>query len=263
MDYKRTLLKRLDEVSESVRNTDNAAAFLALGSVGKETVRIDRYSDLDFFVIAKSGCKMRFVNETDWLEAAHPVGFHFLNTPDGRKVLFTDGIYAEFAVFEEAELPNQTFAEGRIIWQNSDFNADMLAPRVRTPAFRAPSSEFALGEMLTNLYVGLGRYARGEKLSGTRFIQGYAVDMLIASVHFIFPENNHLKDPFQNERRLEQRYPEFAATLPQMLQGYDRCPESALAVLKFLEEHFEVNEFISSEIRKLAVQILTGDSNSE
>lgn len=185
MDFKELLLKSLDEVCAAVRNTENARAFLALGSVGEETVRIDKYSDLDFFVIAKQGFKMRFVNSADWLEAACPVGFHFLNTPDGRKVLFTDGIYAEFAVFEESELEHQTFAAGRIIWQEDDFNAHLLSQKVRTPAFRAPSAEFALGEMLTNLYVGLGRYARGEKLSGTRFIQSYAVDMLIAGLHFI------------------------------------------------------------------------------
>lgn len=256
MNYKELLIERLNKICSVVRNTGSARAFLALGSVGQETERIDKYSDLDFFVIAKPGFKMRFVEQTDWLEASGPLGFHFLNTPDGRKVLFTDGIYAEFAVFEERELEHQTFAEGRIVWQEDDFDAALLSPKVRTPAFRAASVEFAMGEMLTNLYVGLGRYARGEKLSGTRFIQSYAVDMLTASLHFIYPENNRLKDPFQNERRLEQRYPGFAEKLPLFIQGYERCPQSALAILTFLEEHFEVNRFIGDEIRKLAVEII-------
>ena len=36
-----------------------------------------------------------------------------------------------------------------------------------------------LGEALTNLYVGMAREKRGEKLSAMRFIQGYAVDRLL------------------------------------------------------------------------------------
>ncbi len=70
-----------------------------------------------------------------------------------------------------------------------------------------------------------------------------------------YPENNNFKDPFRNERRLEQRYPLFAEKLPVMIQGYNLTPDSALAVLAFLEEHFEVNGFIAGEIRRLAAEL--------
>ncbi len=40
--------------------------------------------------------------------------------------------------------------------------------------------DWLLGEALTNLYVGLQRELRGERLSAMRFIQGYALDRLVA-----------------------------------------------------------------------------------
>ena len=40
--------------------------------------------------------------------------------------------------------------------------------------------------------------------------------------------------------------------LPAMLAGYERTPESALAVLAFLEQHFPVNPALAARIRELA-----------
>lgn len=40
--------------------------------------------------------------------------------------------------------------------------------------------EFHLNEALTDLYVGLHRELRGERLNAARFIQSYAVDRVIA-----------------------------------------------------------------------------------
>ena len=42
-----------------------------------------------------------------------------------------------------------------------------------------PSPEWSLGEALTNLYVGLSRLRRGEKLSAMRLIQYHAVDRIL------------------------------------------------------------------------------------
>jgi hypothetical protein len=60
---------------------------LALGSAGLERQRLDRYSDLDFFVIVAQGYKVHYIESLDWLA-------------DGHKALMTDGIFCEFAVFE-------------------------------------------------------------------------------------------------------------------------------------------------------------------
>lgn len=77
-----------------------AIALLGLGSVGRETDRIDAWSDLDFFAIVRPGEKARFVESLEWLAEARPIVWAFRNTADGSKVLMADGIFCEMAVFK-------------------------------------------------------------------------------------------------------------------------------------------------------------------
>ena len=62
------------------------------------------------------------------------------------------------------------------------------------------------------------------------------------------------KDIFANERRFEQRFPGLTAELPRFVQGYERTPESALAILDFLESRFPVNAALAAIIRQLAAR---------
>lgn len=112
-----------------------------------------------------------------------------------------------------------------------------------------------MNEALTCIYVGLCRYARGEKLSGTRFIQNFAVDLLIASANHFEEENVDFVDAFQHERRFETRFEAFSRWLPSMIQGYDKTPESACEILAFIETHTTVNSVLKSEILKLIREI--------
>lgn len=111
--------------------------------------------------------------------------------------------------------------------------------------------EWLLGEALTNLYVGLGRFRRGEKLAAARLIQYFAVDRISELVALIEHETMVQKDVFANERRFEQRFPGVAQQLPHFMQGYERSCESAQAILAFLEQHFDVNQAMADTIRRL------------
>ena len=250
MDTQR-LLKRLDEIGRSLEKSGCALALIGLGSVGLELDRLDSYSDLDFFVIVEEGYKRSYLDSLGWLSDVHPIAYRFLNTDDGYKLLFADGIFCEFAVFEPQELKQIPFAPGRIVWRRADVPEGISQP-VPTPASPSRrSQDWLLGEALTNLYVGLLREKRGERLSATRFIQEYAVDRLVELVEHIQSEKQVQRDPLVRERRFEQRFPEAARQIHAWMQGYDRNPESALAILVFLEEHFEVDGVIARAIREL------------
>jgi hypothetical protein len=245
------LLERLDAIGHALEKTGNALALLALGSVGTETARLDDYSDLDFFAIVRAGCKRQFIDNLDWLAAIHPVAYAFQNTVDGYKLLYEDYIFCEFAVFEPQELSGIPFGAGRLIWKAPDFDESVCVPRPRPPA-EQHSVDWMLGEALTNLYVGLGRYRRGEKLSAAAFIQNYAVHQVLNLAALLETAQPGTEDQFDKPRRFEQRFPGIAARLPQFMQGYERSCESALAILAFLEEHFEVNPFLKAAIIRLA-----------
>jgi hypothetical protein len=249
VDRKTLLLRRLDEIGQILAISEHGLALLALGSVGVEQDRLDAYSDLDFFVIVENGYKVHYLRSLDWLAAAHPIAYAFQNTRDGYKLLFADGIFCENAIFEPQEMANIPFTKGRVVWKAARFDDTILTPHSTLPT--SHTQEWLLGEALTNLYVGMGRYRRGEKLSAARFVQGYAVDRVVDLAPQIEAEQAGYRDLFTPERRFEQRFPLIARALPGFVQGYERTPDSAKAILAFLEQHFEVNATMKAAILAL------------
>lgn len=249
MVKKERLLQRLDEIGQSLAQSDGALALLGLGSVGQELARLDDYSDLDFFVIVRPGQKDRFIADLDWLSRIHPVVYAFQNTADGYKLLFADGIFCEFAIFEPDELAQIPFTPGRLVWQAADFDAAVVNRPAATKSER--STEWLVGEALTNLYVGLGRYRRGEKLSAARFIQGYAVDRVVDLAAQIEVGPSGWGDPFDGARRFEMRFGDTAVHLPQFIPGYENSLAAAEAILNFLDNHFAVNPAMKQAILSL------------
>ncbi len=242
------LLRRLDEIGRSLAQRKTAQALIGLGSVGRETERLDDYSDLDFFAIVAAGTKSHYLDDLAWLSDVAPIAFRFRNTADGYKLLFDDGIFCEFAVFELAELATIPFAEGRIVWKADDVSDTIAVPQ-RSVGAGERSAEFHLGEALTNLYVGLMREQRGETMSALRFIQTYAVDHLLRLAEL--STEAPLGDRFDPARRVERRRPQLAALLPTMLQGYGQNRASARAILHYLAANFDINPAMQREILDL------------
>ena len=112
-----TLLTRLDEIGKSLERSEHALALIGLGSVGLDTHRLDAWSDLDFFAIVETGYKQEYIQDLGWLSALGPLVYTFRNTVDGYKVLYADGVFCEFAVFEPAELETAVYAPGRLVWK--------------------------------------------------------------------------------------------------------------------------------------------------
>ncbi|KAA9004740.1 hypothetical protein F4V43_10490 [Paenibacillus spiritus] len=253
MATKKQLLRRLDEIGASLERRGDALLLLGVGSVGTELERIDEYSDLDFFVLVEPGAKEAYLECLDWLEEVYPLAYQFRNTDAGHKILFEDGIYGEYAIFEEEEFKQAKYKGGRIVWIKQGYtNQGIGEEGGSVKAERRQSLDFPLNEALTNLYVGLGRYARGEKLSAARFVQSYALDSILSVLHLLETEEPYFRDVFGEERRMEKRYPHFAERVGDMMLGYERTPESALQILRYLEEVYPVNPRMSAEIRKLA-----------
>ncbi len=245
------LLQRLNAIGHSLAESRGSLALLGLGSVGQEMSRLDEYSDLDFFAIVEPGQKSRFIDNLDWMARLAPIGYCFRNTQAGYKLMYSDGVFCEFAVFEADELKNIPFTGGRVVWQHPGFD---VAPFITAPLpSRAPSGEidFLVGEAITNLYVGLGRYHRGERLSAMMFIQNYAFQRILDLVDLHWQPEQGLVDIFARERRFEQRFPEMAGELPDLLAGYGHVLQSAERALSFLERNFGVNEVMKTEILAL------------
>lgn len=246
------LLTRLTTLGRILEHSGETLGLLSLGSVGAEKSRMDAFSDLDFFVIVRDGFKRRFIDQIDWLEAAHPVVFHFINSPDGRKVLFADGIYAEFAIFETRELAGADYAEGAWVWRSAELSENLRFPQKPLPERIYHDVNWMLGEITTCIYVGLCRFHRGEKFTAMVFVERHAVNMLVKLWQQTFPPVSGIfEDAWTPERRFEQRYPEQSLLLPEFLQGYGKTTASARAIVRYLEQHYPVNAALKAEILRL------------
>lgn len=245
-------LYRLNEIGQSLANSGHALALIGLGSVGVELARMDEYSDLDFYAIVETGWKQHYLQNLDWLSNIHPIAYYFQNTPDGHKLLFEDGVFCETAVFEPQELDQIHYAEGRIVWKKDEVDDSIRIPRKPAPQWDRPTTEWLVGEAVTCLYVGMGRYRRGEKLSAQRFIQNYAVDRILElSPRLEAEAGDVFRDSFSPERRYEKRFPTLAEYLPRFVQGYSAIPESARAILEFLDARVGVNQTLKAKILQL------------
>lgn len=245
------LSRRIDAIARSVQASGEGLAVIALGSCGLERERLDRWSDLDFFVIVAPGGKARFIEDLHWLSAAHPIVWAYRNTVDGCRALMDDGVFCEFAVFEREELSRIPYAPGRIVWKRHDVDDGIAVPARRDAVTRSGDADWLLNEALSNLYVGLSRYRRGERLSGARLVQGHAVDRVLDLVELREAPSAASRDPFSAERRFEERFPAVVPSLASFIQGYDATPRSARAILKWLASRFDVNAAMAAAIESL------------
>ncbi|KPL81150.1 hypothetical protein [Herpetosiphon geysericola] len=253
------ILERLAAIGQALAATGHGLALIGLGSVGLERERLDQWSDLDFFAIVEPGSKAQFLNDLSWLAAIQPISYAFQNTVDGYKLLYSDEIFCEFAVFEPAELPNIPFAPGQIIWQAAHVDATIALPQLALPTSNRQQPAWLLGEALTCLYIGLCRYQRGEWLSAQRFIQHFAVDRVLELIGTWPQFGLAAGDVFANERRIEQRLPQLKPLLAAWVQGYQHSPASALAIVEFLAQHTQVDPSMRSLIERLANDALQAE----
>ncbi|WP_339892072.1 hypothetical protein [uncultured Alteromonas sp.] len=250
-DKPQLLQQRLNDIAQVLRKHPLGLGLLGLGSSGKQSDRMDIYSDLDFFALVAEGSKQAFIEDLSWLGAIQPIAFCFRNTYDGYKLLFDDGVFCEFAIFEPAELVRIPFEEGLFIWRDPNITEQLAVPNRTAPDF-SDNIEYLLGELLTNLYVGMSRYRRGERLSAMRFIQVYALDRLVNLLDLQLSATQlACRDKFCIDRRAEQRHPSYTALLEKCLLGSDKLPEVAATLLAFTAQHYTINAALKQQIENL------------
>jgi hypothetical protein len=212
------LIARLEAIARSAA-VRGALAVLGLGSCA-DLHRLDAHSDLDFFVIVPAGEAHGWRETLDWLSAAAPLASAHRNTHHGWKVLFADGVYSEFAVFETDELQAIPFTRGRVVWAREGFDHAGLEPAGAPGPIDRP---WEAREAQTNLLVGLMRLHRGERLSAWRSICVSGVWHTARALAATAPD-----DPFDALRRLEQRDPATAAALSAALAMADGSTPAGL-----------------------------------
>jgi len=242
------LINRLNSLADSLRKRNDCLGLLALGSCAEQE-RLDEWSDLDFFVFVEKGCQTSYLSNLDWLKECAPISFVFRNTKDGHKILWEDGVYAEYAIFEIDMMSNIPYSKGSFIFKRDGVELSESSTLLMPNPYQ--TIEYATNEILTNLYIGLLRYHRGEVLSSFRLIQVHAIDRILAMAHHLNPNQSVQVDLFALERRIEQRHPELIELFNNSLLGYKHIPASAQIILDYIKTITELNPMMVDEIERL------------
>lgn len=250
-------LTRLDRLAAHVRSDPSVLAVLGLGSAGLDHQRFDEHSDIDFFlIVADQEAKDTYLADPAWVlgfggELVHS----FVNDRNGRKALFADGLFLEYAVVTREQLKAMPLHGVRTVWQR---------PGVTLPDHRHPSRpaldsiEFHLNEALTNLFVGLHRELRGERLAASRLIQVHAVDRVLALLRLTGVTDADSADPFDPTRRVDRSG--AAPAWSMMMPGIDDNRRAAAAILGWLTDHFEADRALVAAVEGLLATDMSTDA---
>ncbi|MEZ4590609.1 MAG: hypothetical protein R3D55_05620 [Chloroflexota bacterium] len=111
--------------------------------------------------------------DLSWLPRQADLVFHFRETEHGVKALYRGGHLLEFAVFNEDELQMARLNRYRVLLDKAGLAPAWLnwqwQPRILW--FTAVPTHKRFAEFLMNIFVGVGRQARGEALSARQFIK--------------------------------------------------------------------------------------------
>ncbi len=207
---------------------------VALGSMAEQNRTPDDWSDHDFFLIVQSGTQELFRQDLSWLPYTERIIMTIRETEHGLKVMYDIPHLIEFAVFDANELHGAKANDYHILLNRGDVDGIMTQISVRAPK-PAYHPQRDLLMVLVLLYVGAGRYARGEKLSAHMFIKHHLIHHLIPLLMYATPADTSQLDDLDPFRRFEQVYPQVATALNQALAlPIMPCAKGILALVESL-----------------------------
>ena len=248
-----TLLQhRLSQISEGLKDVDGVFGIIGLGSIGSDKNRLDQYSDLDFFVVVSPDIQEQMIESTNWLTSVGELDFVFKNSDHGCKALYHDGVYVEYAVFTLEQYRNWKIPGGRVLWAKDCDELFVITDAGQLMQKLLKPENFYINEALSNLYVGLLRLHRGEKLSATRFIQTFAIDNILELASRRCNDKVR-RDFFVLDRRIESRISEIEDFLKICVTGYTSNALAAKTILDWLNRNYLCNQAMVRRINDLTI----------
>lgn len=214
-------LRRMDAIADYYATQIGVLAVAAFGS-NAERQRFDESSDLDFLVFVEPDAKERLIAEVGSLSQLGEIDALRVVYGDAVQLLFTDGVLCDFGIILPEQLATFPHGAGNYLWKREDWNAIDLS--AREPA-RKPAQEL-IEDALFHLYVGLLRLRREEQAAAFEEIQVKAAQCVLS---FLQEDD---ADAFSSLRRAEQSVSHD--TLKQLMPGYGRTREAAVAILQEL-----------------------------
>lgn len=227
-----------DDLEQQAISTPGVRGIVLLGSTSQAGAsRRDEWSDHDFYAVLDSGAEDDLRRRLPFLPHPERIVLVAREGRDGCCVLYDDGHQLEFGAGTTAELGSAQLAAHEILVGDDETRGWAAAAAARGAAFVSESAVDAVGLALVKLLVGAGRAQRGEVLSASAFVRGYAVAFLALAVRQRKAPITQSADRFDPCRRFEADYPEIARQINDALSG--SVPQVARRLLSILRRELE------------------------
>lgn len=221
------------QLQTNLENDSRVLGLVALGSMAEGSHLPDEWSDHDFFVIVQTGQQEFFRQHLDWLPDSDQIVYSYQETQYGLKVFYASGHLIEFAVFDPQEISLAKVNDYRVILDREGIEVSLQ--QIQQSSSRPTNTDhFLFGQLIAHIQVGVGRYLRGESLSGHIFIKHYALaDTLELFAKHLGATEKSALDNLDPLRRFEQVYPDLGAELNTLM--LQPVPQAALGLLAMVE----------------------------
>lgn len=209
------------QLTQNLEQDARVLGLVAVGSMAGSPNPPDRWSDHDFLILSAAGAEEELRAATNWLPAYLPIVLHLRETQHGVKVMYEDGHLLEFAIFNREDFRLAKINSHHVLIDRQGFGElveELVGETRRWAGSQQREDHWLVGQFLTHLLVGVARHARGEKMSGAKFVKNLALEDLLRLLALHVPsEHAHVLDSLDPLRRFELAYPslgrEIGATL--------------------------------------------------
>jgi len=218
-------------------------ALLLFGSVSRK--RADMYSDLDFLVVVKENAVSRYTADLEWLNQCAKINAVSREGEDSFNVLFDAGVVGDFGVVTQKHFGEFPHDEGVVVFQRADVELSTCNRKI-LPSER--TQEEWLNRFLFKLYLGLGRYLRGERINAHTLIEGEALHAFLQLIKM----PGTVYDPYQIDRHFESIHPTSDFIAEDYFGHLVDLPCTGAKMLKEVRSRFPIDpEFESRITRRL------------
>ena len=209
-----------DALVANLADDPRVLGIVAMGSMAERDYAPDQWSDHDFFVETAPGAQEALLADLSWLPGYERLVYVAPEGAHGFRAIYDDGHLVEPVVLSVQELDTMKINRFRMLFDRGQVGRRVAEIADRTTAemqAAAADDRVDTGMFLVNLAVGVGRYARGERLSGHLFVKSYAMEHLTRLLARYLPAARpELRDNLAPSRRFELLYPEIAAELDEI-----------------------------------------------
>ncbi len=250
----------LERLIASLGAAEHVVGVVALGSTAATVREPDRWSDHDLLVIVEAGFEDQFRSDPAWLPDPARLLLWMRETEHGVKAVYDDGHQVEVAVLRLDQLAVARVNAYRVLLDKGGVAAAMTRVREATVAYLAAagrSERYLVGQFVTGLLVGIGRYARGEEIGGHESVKVHAAGHLLALLPLVLePAHPEALDDLDPWRRVEEAFPDMAARISEALaEDVPRATLGLLAAAETLRPMLaDWPAGVAAAVRRLAVE---------